>query len=210
MLSAVLSEHRVDAPLSITRERTDASVAEDPDPPAGMLLGKEGGELRAGHPIHHPVSHLQHCGLEPQLARRRGDLQPDVATAHDDEPPARRHLRSNPVDVVQGSQIVDSGEVRPGHRQLPGRAAGRQQEAVVRNGRAIVEPDAVVRAGQLDDAPPSAYLHPVVPIEVGGTNEQPLPLQRAGEILLGQRRPLVGHPGLFAHDDQLPREAFAA
>ena len=46
-------------------------------------------------------------------------------------------------------------------------------------------------------------------VEVRRPQQQPLTLQRAGQVFLGERRALIRQPGLIADQDDLPGEALA-
>src|SRR5438270_603966 len=89
-------------------------------------------------------------------------------------------------------------------------AAGRQQQRVVRQQRVVVEPHALLAPQDLAHPPPELRVHLVRGEELRRTDDQPLALERAGQVLLRQRRPLVRQPRLIAHHAELPRKAPAA
>src|SRR2546430_1728526 len=86
-------------------------------------------------------------------------------------------------------------------------AAGRQQQRVVRQQRVVVEPHALLAPQDLAYPPPELRVHLVRGEELRRTDDQPLALERAGQVLLRQRRPLVRQPRLIAHHAELPRKA---
>ncbi len=105
---------------------------------------------------------------------------------------------------------MNSGEVDPGDGQLPRLAPGCEEESVIGNGRALIEPHALFAPVDLDRAAPDVQLDVVAGIEVWGPDGKAVALDRARQIFLGKGRTLVGDRALLADQDQLPREAFAA
>ena len=65
-------------------------------------------------------------------------------------------------------------------------------------------------AGDVRDAPTEVRGDGVLGEELGRADQQPLALEGTGEVLLRQRRALVGQPGLLADEGELAREALAA
>ncbi len=99
----------------------------------------------------------------------------------------------------------------PGVGQPPRPAAGREHQRVVRQHPRRHPAARAARARAMSrDAAAEVRLHLVLGEELRRTDEQPLALERAGQVLLRQRRALVRQPGLFADQRQLSREAPAA
>jgi len=105
---------------------------------------------------------------------------------------------------------MHTGELRAGRCEPARPAAGREQQRVVRQHRVVVEPHALLAPQDLADAPAQQRLYLVLGEELRRADHQPLALERAGQVLLRQWRPLVRQPRLIAHERQLSREAFAA
>ena len=177
------------------------------DPVAGVLGLVEGRHRRARDAVHDAVGHLEHGHLQPQLARGGGDLQADVAAADDEHARARGAGGADAVGVGDGAQVVHALELAARHLQAPRAAAGGEQQRVVGQHQLVVEAHVALARGDVGDAPAPVGLHAVVGEELRRADREPLALERAGQVLLRQRRALVGHPRLIADQGQLPRVA---
>ena len=101
--------------------------------------------------------------------------------------------------IGKGAQEMHTGELSAGRREPARPAAGREQQRVVRQHRVIVEPHALLAPPDLVHAPAQLRLHLVLGEELRRADDQALALERAGQVLLRQRRPLVRQPRLIAH-----------
>src|SRR5579862_580055 len=211
MLGPGFRQHRAHATRAgIAGERAYLLVAENAYTVARVLGLIKGGQQAAGHAVHDAVGHLEHDHLEPELARARSDLEADVAAADDHQSPTGRTMRANAVGIGDRSQVVHAGELAAGNRQGTRPAARREYQCVVLDQSAVIEPHALLAAQYLADAPPAQYLHAVLAVVLGWSQQQPVTLERTGQILLGERWALIGKPRLIAHQAQLSREALAA
>jgi hypothetical protein len=105
---------------------------------------------------------------------------------------------------------VHTGELRPGCGQAAWPAAGGEQERVVGQREPVVQAHVPRARRDVGDAPAEVRGDLVLGVELRRPDEQPLALHSASQILLGQRRPLVGQPRFIPHQGELPREALAA
>ena len=149
--------------------------------------------------------------LHAALARRGGDLAADPARADDDEPSAGVEHGAQRVGVLDGAQDVDAVEIGAGDRRAAGLRAGGEQQRVVGHALAAGEHD---RAGadverldrrlgaQLDRVllVPGRVLLQVDRVAVG----------LAAQVVLAQRRALVGALGLGAQQDDAAVESRVA
>ena len=96
------------------------------------------------------------------------------------------------------------------HLEPPRPAADAQQQVVVGELAAVVEPDAPRAAVDGRHAHAEPRLDAVLLVEVRAAQPQPLALELAGEVFLRQRRAVVGQVGLVAHQHDRARVALAA
>ncbi|MCY1527406.1 hypothetical protein D9M68_624710 [compost metagenome] len=92
-------------------------------------------EVRRCFGCHRPLQDtpalLQHRDLHAHPAQRRGRLQPDVASTHDDRSATRVNLCGDRASIRCRSQIVHTCERSAGQRKLPRASARTQRELVV-------------------------------------------------------------------------------
>jgi len=108
------------------------------------------------------------------------------------------------VHVGDRAQAVDAGQFVAGHLEPPRLAADAEQQLVVSEFAAVTEPQPL--AGTVDGRHPHAEagLDPVLLVVLGTAQQEPLPLQLAGEVFLGKGRAVVGQPRLVAHQHDRP------
>jgi len=94
--------------------------------------------------------------------------------------------------VGDSAQAVDAGKLAAGHREAPRLAADAQQKLVVVEFAAVAEPQALRAAVEGRHAHAESRLNPVLLVELGAAQPEPLPLQLAGQVLLGQGGRLYG------------------
>jgi hypothetical protein len=73
------------------------------------------------------------------LARDRRNLEPDIARAHDRDPRALVDVRPETQDVGDVAQIMHARKVGAFHGKLPHPRAGREDQGVVADARAVRE-----------------------------------------------------------------------
>ncbi len=105
---------------------------------------------------------------------------------------------------------MHAGEVRTGDREAPRPAAGRDEQRVIRQHAPVIEPHALLAPQDLLNAPAGLHLDPVLGEELRRAQQQPLALEGARQVLLRERRALVGKPRLIANDGEAPGAALAA
>ena len=142
---------------------------------------------------------FEHRDVEAALSRDGRDLETDVARADEQHARARRQRRRDGVDVGDRAQVVHAGQLRARHGERARTAAGREQQAVVRE-RAAVARGARARAAGLEllDARVLLERHALLCVERRGPQQQPLARELAREILLRQRRALIRRIRLVA------------
>src|SRR4029077_20714653 len=89
-------------------------------------------------------------------------------------------------------------------------AAGREHQGVVRQELAVIQAQALLAAFDCGYAATEAHRYLVVSEELLGANVETLALERAGQILLGERRALIRQPGFLPHDSHSSGVAPAA
>jgi hypothetical protein len=170
--------------------------------------GEERTEFGPEHVLERCAAALyqRHRGAEP--AGGRGDLAADPARSDHDEPTAADGL-AQPVGIGHGSQHVHALAVGSLDRGTARDGAGRDEQPVVADARAVSERN-LSRAGVEGTGAPRDQLDVVLvvvrPIVHLGVGERRL----AGEVALRQRRTLVGQLGLVPHQDQAAVETLGA
>ena len=157
-----------------------------------------------------PVGHLEHGHAEAKVPGRCDCLQPDVTRAHDDDLLCPGEVGTNTVDVGHRAQVVDTLEVVTGHFQQAVAAAEAQDQLVVAQFRAVAQAQPLVRPVDCGDPQSELHVHQVLFVELGAAQQQPLAVHFTREVLLGQRRPVVGQVRLVADHDDAACVPFAA
>ena len=105
---------------------------------------------------------------------------------------------------------MDAAQVGTGRDQLARPAARGEQQRVISENRAVIEPKSLLASRDFFDAAAEVRLHGMIRVELRRPDHQPVALERAGEVFFRQGWPLVGQPRLVPDHSQLPREPFAA
>lgn len=157
---------------------------------------------------------MHHGDLRPVGAGRRRDLQPDPARARDHQmavlPAQARQDLAQPVAVRDAAQMVDPGELGAGDVEAARFRAGRQQQLVVRDGRAVAEPHGP--RGAVDQVDGLAEVQFDVVLRVPGRfmDAEAVAFGLAQQIALGQGRALVGVIAFVPDEDHPPGEPLRA
>ena len=150
-------------------------------------------------------------GGAPRLDRRRGDLEADVASPDHHHPLGVLHRGADPVRVLNGAKVEHAFEVGSRHPvEPPHPAPGREEEPVIAEGAAGIELDPVGSGVDGSQPGPGQQLDGVVGVERLGAEQHPVPIRAPGEIVLRERRALVGRLVLLRHQEDLPVEALPA
>ena len=136
----------------------------------------------------------------PRWRARGGGLEPDVAGAHDHQPPARpRGPRGSPR---RRRSCAGSG-CPPGRGRAPraGAAGCRRRAAACRSAARRRRSRRRRCVGAVDGRDPhaEARVHLPLLVELRAAQQQALAFHFARQELLRQRRPVVGQVGLVAH-----------
>ncbi len=152
---------------------------------------------------HDAVHRLEHRDVDLALGGDGGDLQTNIAAAHDGELLARLENSAQAVDVFDTAQIMHAGEIGAGTADLAHAASRREQELVVSQRTAVGEMHLFRRAVDLCRGDAQDQFAIRLFVEGVGFQEETVALHRAHEIGLGERRPLIGREGLVAdHGDR--------
>ncbi len=163
-----------------------------------MLRLVEARDGLARHPGEHPVQRLEQHDLAAELAQHRGRLEADIAAADHRDPLHLGELGAQPVGVGAAADRVHALETVAGEAFR--RAARRPDENAVAEPCAVSERhDLRIRVDRDHRAAEQQFDLPLRP-EGDGTDQQPLEVPLAGQIVLGQRRALIGRVRLGADD----------
>ena len=166
-------------------------------------------ELGAEDPLERQRGHLDHRDLASLLAGGRGDLGADPAGPDDHQPLTVLDPLADQLGIADGPQVVDAVEIGAGHVEAPWHAAGGQEEAVV--AQAPVSFEQELAHAEVDARHPGRgqkvdLMLGVERVRVDVRLVADLPAQ----VLLGERRALVGPLGLVADQHQLTVESLLA
>ena len=202
--SSLAADDRPNASVVGPGERRDAHVAEHAHAFAFVATAIELGDFRRHDPVHRSVRHFEHGHLEPQVARRGGGFEPDVAGAHDDQPLRCAEPGADAVDVGHRAQVMDAAQVLARHVEQAIATADAEQQVVVAEFLAVAESQALVRT--VDRGHPHAEFHldVMLLVEMRAAQQQSLTLEFAGQIFLRKRRPVVRQERFVADQHDAP------
>ena len=137
--------------------------------------------------------------LRAEPVRGGGDFLADEAGADHDEARARAESLSQPARVGEASKLVDVGEAL-GARQAARAASGGDQQLRERQSRAGGERQLACGDVQAGCALAEQQLDVAVAVPLVGAEAQRGFVDPSREVLLGQRRAVVGRDGLIADE----------
>src|SRR5215831_11205581 len=74
---------------------------------------------------------LDHRDANSERPSRRSNLEPDPASADDEQPPARPEVPADSDRILDAAQIVHARKLAPSDRKAANPAAGSEQQAVI-------------------------------------------------------------------------------
>ncbi len=161
------------------------------------------GSFRRGHALQDTLGHFQHGDVEVELARDRGRLQADIAAADDQQAAPGAKLLRHAIDVADAAQGEYAVErAADGIGQGARARAGGEQQLVVFDRLAGAGDDLPMGAVDGFDAGIEAQRDVVLLVPFQRTNEQALALEITEQVLLRQRRALVGGMRFLADQQQ--------
>src|SRR4029453_8439633 len=145
--------------------------------------------------------------FDAHLSEGRRHLAADEAEAHQHPAPRLLSGGTDQVRVLHGAELQDTGEPGAGRRERAIAAACRHEQLVVRE--PLAAPERHLLARGIDGGGPrlQAQVDARARVVVRGLHELILELLLAAQIALGQRRPVVRRPRLFAHQGDVALEA---
>ena len=163
---------------------------------------------RCGYPLQDAVFHLDHTDLEAGFDAHGRDLQADVSPADHHDFPAGRHFGPDGIHVRDGSQVMDAREVVALDLQQARPAARGEQQLRIGERPAVRSGDG--SRGTVDGFDPNAGPdgHVPVRVELLRTEVDAFQAVLTGQVLLRERRALIGDVGLVADDDDLSLVSF--
>ena len=133
------------------------------------------------------------------VAGGRGDLETDPAAADDHQALAGAEGRPDRVGVGPGAQR--EGGVGAGNGDAAGLGPGRQHQRAVRQAGSVCQLDLVGARVDRHDIGAATQLDVVLGVPRLGMHDRSIEVGLAGQVVLGQRRTLVGQLVLGAEED---------
>ena len=166
---------------------------------------------RRGHALQDARRRFEQRHLQALAGRHGRSLQPDVAAADHQQPPAGHQVRRHRVGIGQAAHQQHALQLAADvGRQAARPRAGEQHQPAVFDMLAAVQPQAPRSAVDARHARAQAQLDLLLLVPGGGADQDLLHRQRIGQVLLRQRRPVVGQHRLVADQQQAAFEAGAA
>ena len=145
-----------------------------------VQVGEIARYVRGDDAAEYPFGRFQNRHVHAELAGNRRHFEADVSGADDDDAVAGLQVATEPGGIEHRPERDHAGQVDAGDRQRPGAHAGGQEQLVVVENHAVLEPDAVMLAIELGGGDADMQLHLKVLVERGGTQQQPLLVGLAG------------------------------
>ena len=155
-----------------------------------MQGADEVAHLRPQHALHRPLLQPDDVNLDISGAQCRCGLEPDKARADHDRAPRAVGQCNDGAGIGQRAQHVNMGLVRARYRQAHRLRAGRQQQAVVGDGLAAGRDDMTCAGVDRRDLGVEPQVDLRLGVEIIRPQRQPVLRRAAGEIILGQVRPV--------------------
>ena len=172
------------------RDLGDLRAEPQVDAVLAVQLGEHLAHLRAEHAEQRQLGRLEHHDVGARLAGGGGDLEADPTGADDDQPLALPEGGPDPVGVGMGAQGQRRVRARDGQRARL--RAGGQDQGAVRQPGAVGQLDLVRSAVDRGHHGAAAQVDVVLGVPRLGVHDRLVELVLAGQVALGQRRPLVG------------------
>ncbi len=172
-----------------------------------MDARKEVRQLRRSDPRQDTGLAFEDRDFAAQLARRGGDLQPDITGADQANAPAGHQRAFQRFGVVERTQHMMRHVARPGNRARPGFRAGGQDQMVIDDTFAARQDDRVADQVYRFAVRLQACRNRLIRIEVFTAQVQVVERRLALQPGLGQRRPLIGQVGFGPDQGDLTRIA---
>ena len=134
----------------------------------------------------------------------RGYFQADPASTDDDNPQTRLDRLLDRIGISDPPQILDAIQVRTWQLQAAGCCTGRDQNLVEAEGVAAVQRNRAVGEIERSSGTAEHELHVILGVPGLRLGKDLRQLLLAEQILLGQRRALVGQRFLVPHDHDPP------
>jgi hypothetical protein len=166
-------------------------------PLATVQVGQERAHQGPGRALERDARGVDQGHLAAGRARRRRRLGADEAAADHHDHPALGEALLERETVRQRAELVDARFWPP--RGWPRRGPGRDHEIVVGQQITIGQQDLPGIGGNRRGWHPQAQLDAVGRRVLRGEQGRPLRRPRAGQHLLGERRPVAGRPRLVSH-----------
>ena len=187
--SPSIAASRAPSRMSTPRERCSASKKPDTVSPATRFITRPSASTT--------------IASRPSWRMHRGNLEPDIAAADDDDAPRVVERGAQPPDIVDLAERKHAGEPDAGQRQVARAGAGGEHQRVVVEAPAIARGDLLAR--QIDGGGRRAELE-LAPCDRPSSFRGAAAACRSRPFLqegLGQRRPLVWRVRLVAdHADR--------
>ena len=173
----------------------------------GVDVAIDATDLGAEHALQRDGVRVEHGDVEATLPGRGCDLGADPAGADHDDRAAAVEACAERVGVLDAAQVEHAVERFAGDRETARLGAGGQQQPVVVQPLAVVEPHLADRRVQAHGRATEAQFDVMLGVVTLIVDVDPVASDVAAQVVLGQRWPFVGALVLGPDQHEAPVEA---
>ena len=204
----VFGDHAFDAPVPL--KARDRILEDHLDPMIAVDGGHDLPHLFAEDAKQRGGRWVDAHDVDALLAQRCGNLRPDESHADDGRLPTWQNLSAKRIGVTDRTEIEDVLQVQSGNRGTTVACASRDQELVVTHRSAGGQLDRSLGRVHARRGNAEPRVDPVLFVKAGRSDQRFLEGHLAAEILLGERRTLVGRMRFLTDEDDVAIEAVLA
>ena len=194
----------------VALEPRDQVVEVHHDPVVAMDRLEHPPDVAAQDAVERRLEDLDHGDVAAHRPQRRGDLRPDEAHPHARHARPAVHRVAEPRRVADVPEVEHAGEVRARRLDPPVVSARRHDQRVERHPFAARQDDLARVRIELRDVGAEPRLDVLLREPLGRSHHDLLERVLAAQVLLRQRRPLVGRQLLRADQDDPAVEPLGA
>ncbi len=196
---------------AIRLDRLDRAPEVEVDAVLLVQRADERPQLRSEHALERAGLAPDDAHLEPARPERCRSLEPDEARAHDDRAlhALRRGARDDGAAVRERAEREDVRGIAPRHREPDRIRAGGEEQRAVLAARPVGEAEPAGARVERHRARPEDQLDVALRVELHAVERHPVLGRGAGQVVLGEVRPVHRRRGLRADQGDPPGVALA-